>query len=74
MAVSRNHHAERGVNLSWFMMQPVKEILQLIADLMSEGKLKVELDQILPMEKIAEAHAAIESHSVRGKIVVKIQP
>jgi len=66
--------AERGVHLIWFMMQPIKEILQLIADLMSEGKLKVELDQILPMEKIAEAHAAIESHSVRGKIVVNVQP
>ena len=66
--------AERGVNLIWFMMQPVKEILQLISDLMSEGKLKAEVAQVFPMERIAEAHVAIESHSVRGKIVVQVQP
>ena len=66
--------AERGVNLIWFMMQPVKEILQLISDLMSEGKLKAEVAQVFPMEKIAEAHVAVESHGVRGKIVVKVQP
>ncbi|RYD93091.1 MAG: NADP-dependent oxidoreductase [Sphingobacteriales bacterium] len=63
--------AERGVQLIWFMMQPDIVTLQLIADLMAENKLIVAIDQLLPIEQIVKAHEAVESHSVRGKIVVK---
>ncbi|TCC98299.1 NADP-dependent oxidoreductase [Pedobacter psychroterrae] len=64
--------AKKNVQLIWFMMQPKKETLQLIADLMGEKKLKVSVDQILPIEKIAQAHKAIEALGVRGKMVVRL--
>lgn len=64
--------AEQQVQLIWFMMQPKKQTLQLIADLMAEGKLKVSIGQVLPIEKIAQAHEAIAAHGVKGKIVVRL--
>ena len=63
--------AERGVELIWFMMQPEKEVLQLISDLLKDEKLKVEIQQVFPMQEVAQAHQLIESHGVRGKIVLE---
>lgn len=64
---------ERGVALIWFMMKPNQETLQLFSDLMSAEKLKVEVDKVFPMEEIVKAHQRVESHSVRGKIVMLVQ-
>lgn len=63
---------ERGVELIWFMMQPEKEALQEIADLLEGEKLRVEVQQVFPMEEMAKAHQLIESQGVRGKIVVRL--
>jgi NADPH:quinone reductase-like Zn-dependent oxidoreductase len=63
---------EKGVKLSWFMMKPKQDTLQLIADLMKAEKLHVDIDRIFQMQEIVEAHKAIESHGTRGKIVVRI--
>ena len=64
---------ERGVELIWFMMQPEKEALEEISDLLKEGKLRVEIQHIFPMQEIAKAHQLIESHGVRGKVVVRLE-
>ncbi|HYH55446.1 MAG TPA: NADP-dependent oxidoreductase [Anseongella sp.] len=63
---------ERGVRLTWFMMQPEQESLQLIAGLLEQGKLKVEVAKVFPLEAIAQAHELVESHGSRGKIVIRI--
>jgi NADPH:quinone reductase-like Zn-dependent oxidoreductase len=63
---------EKGVELIWFMMQPEKETLQIISDLLKEEKLRVEIQQVFPMQEIAQAHQLIESHGVRGKIVIRL--
>ena len=63
---------ERGVELIWFMMQPEKEALQAISDLLKEGKLRVEIQQGFPLQEIAQAHQLVESHGVRGKIAVQL--
>lgn len=64
---------EKGVELIWFMMQPEKEILQCISDLLEDGKLKVEIQQIFPMQEIAKAHQLIESQGVRGKVIMRLE-
>ncbi|MEJ5961660.1 NADP-dependent oxidoreductase [Pedobacter immunditicola] len=63
---------ERGVELIWFMMAPHKQELQLFSELLKDGQLKVEVDKVFPMEEIIEAHRLVESHGVRGKVVVKM--
>lgn len=44
--------------------------LQSLVDLHTAGKLRVEVSQVLPLSRAAEAHRAIESGHGRGKIVV----
>lgn len=61
---------KRGIELIWFMMQPAKRDLQQISSLLAEGKLRVSVEKVLPMEKIIQAHQEIEAHGVRGKIVI----
>ncbi|ACU05333.1 NADP-dependent oxidoreductase [Pedobacter heparinus] len=63
---------ERGVSLIWFMMEPKKEQLQEISDLLAAGQLKVSVEKVWPMESIVQAHQEIEAHGVRGKLVVRI--
>lgn len=64
---------ERGVELIWFMMQPEKKVLQTISELLKDEKLKVEIQKVFPMREIAQAHELIESHGVRGKIVIRLE-
>lgn len=63
---------EKGVELIWFMMQPEKNTLQEISDLLRDEKLRVEVQRVLPIQDIAEAHRLIESHGVRGKVIVRM--
>ena len=63
---------ERGVELIWFMMAPQKKQLRLFAELLEEEQLKVEVEKVFPMEEIVAAHQLVESHGVRGKVVVQI--
>lgn len=64
--------AERNVELIWFMMQPEKRTLRLIADLLGEGKLKVKVEKVFPLTEIVNAHVAVESQSVSGKVVIQM--
>lgn len=46
--------------------------LTTLAELCESGKLRPHIENIFPLEKIAEAHALSETEKVRGKIVVRI--
>jgi NADPH:quinone reductase-like Zn-dependent oxidoreductase len=63
---------KRNIDLMWTMLNFKKEQLQVIADLLAENKLKIHVDKIFPIEKIAEAHQAIETHGTKGKIVIQM--
>nr|WP_121272928.1 NADP-dependent oxidoreductase [Pedobacter schmidteae] len=63
---------KRDIELIWFMMTPTKKDLRQISSLLAEGKLKVSVEKVLPMEKIMQAHQEIEAHGVRGKIVIEM--
>lgn len=63
---------QRRVELIWFMMHPEQTMLQLIARLMEQEKLRVEIDRVFSLDDIVQAHYAVESHGSRGKIVIRI--
>src|SRR5699024_5987054 len=63
---------ERNVNLEWIIMYVSSAHLQEMAVLISEGKLKINIDQIIPFTDMAKAHESIESQSTRRKIVVQL--
>ena len=63
---------EQGVDLMWTMLKFKRDDLQHIADLLEEGKLKVSVQTILPMNQIVAAHEQIESLGTRGKMVIQM--
>ncbi|WP_316814677.1 NADP-dependent oxidoreductase [Pedobacter nyackensis] len=63
---------ERNVELIWSMMHPEKKTLQLFANLLEEGKLKVKVEKAFPLNDVIQAHQAVESHGVSGKVVIQV--
>lgn len=47
--------------------------LQDIADLIAQGKVKVPIDRVFPLEELAAAHEYAESGQAKGKIVISIK-
>lgn len=54
------------------LVRPDGKALAEIAKFVDEGKLKVLVSKVLPLEKAAEAHEELEKLTVRGKIVLKV--
>lgn len=65
---------ERGVTLLWFMVEYRRAELNILADLFGQSKLKVHVQQEFPAGQVRAAHEMIESHHVRGKIVLRLDP
>ena len=55
------------------MAQSNTRDLRALASLADQGKLRVEVSQVLPLEKAAEAHRISETGHVRGKLVLDLQ-
>lgn len=65
--------AEKNITLIWPLMHDAKEQLALLVQQLATGKLKIHLDKIYTFEEMVSAHQAIESHTTRGKIVVRVE-
>lgn len=63
---------QRDIELIWSMMYPDQKTLQLFATLLESNQLKVKVEKIFPLNEIVQAHEAVESHGVSGKIVIQI--
>ena len=63
---------KNNVNLEWMMLGVKIESLKYIQGLFEQKKLKVYIEEVLPMAAIVSAHQKIESHGVRGKLVIGI--
>lgn len=54
------------------MVKHRSEDLDVLARLANQGRLRPEIQEVFPLEKIAQAHTVSESGHVRGKIAVRI--
>lgn len=63
---------EREVKIIWPMMRADGTQMRKIAQWLEEKKLRVFVDRIFTLDQIVWAHKTMESHGVKGKIVVKI--
>lgn len=59
---------KKDIALEWPIMHGSKKQLSLLAEIV-----KVHIDQVFSFEEMAKAHEAIETHSTRGKIVVRVE-
>ncbi len=56
----------------YVFVRPDRAGLQALADLADDGKLRVEVARVLPLDEIADAHRLSEQGHVRGKVVVSL--
>ena len=54
-------------------MQSRGDWLEEIAQLIDDGKVKVFISKVFPLERVAEAHRESETHHVRGKLVLEVK-
>ncbi|MFH8611978.1 NADP-dependent oxidoreductase [Streptomyces sp. NPDC018029] len=64
--------AELGVHTGWTIVEPDRLGLLEISRLVDEGKLRVEIDAVIPLEEAAKAHARGEQGRTQGKIVLRV--
>jgi NADPH:quinone reductase-like Zn-dependent oxidoreductase len=61
-----------GVRIATVMVEPDHSGLEGLAALVAAGRLRVEVDRVLPLEDAAAAHRLGEAGQVRGKIVLSV--
>jgi NADPH:quinone reductase-like Zn-dependent oxidoreductase len=64
--------AAAGVRGTDYKVAPDGNTLAVIARLLESGNVRVHVDEIYPLEQLAEAHRAIEAGHTRGKVAVKV--
>jgi NADPH:quinone reductase-like Zn-dependent oxidoreductase len=61
-----------GLGGKYVFVRPERDHLDALAALVDEGRLKVDVSEVFPLERIADAHRLSERGHTRGKIVVTI--
>ncbi|MDQ2718268.1 MAG: NADP-dependent oxidoreductase [Bacteroidota bacterium] len=65
--------AKKNAKVELAANQPRKDWLEEIAQLIDEGKVKIFISKVYPLERVAEAHRESETWHVRGKLVLEIR-
>lgn len=55
------------------LMKSTGDDLRILSKMISENQLKIYIDSVFSLEKIADAHRRAEEYSTEGKIIVKIR-
>jgi NADPH:quinone reductase-like Zn-dependent oxidoreductase len=69
----RSRARRAGISYRYLFMHTSGSDLALLAELSEQGKLKVTVDRVYPLAKIAEALDYVESGRAKGKVVVMNQ-
>ncbi|OLF13448.1 NADPH:quinone reductase [Actinophytocola xanthii] len=64
--------AEAGVSATGLLVEPDRAGLEELTALIEAGRLRVEVETVLPLESAAEAHRLGEAGRTRGKIVLAV--
>jgi len=63
---------EKGVEVKWMSVRPSGERMEQLAFLLSNNRLKVEIDETFPLTEIVRAHQRLEEGHGKGKIVLTV--
>lgn len=63
----------RGKRVRTLLQRSRSKDLEILANLVEEGKLQVIIDSVHPLDKVSEAHRRAEEYSTEGKIIVQIR-
>lgn len=62
----------RGITYHAFSARPEQRKLEKLSEMFDAGKLRVEIEDVLPLEEAAKAHERVEAGHTRGKIVLEV--
>lgn len=60
-------------NYKHILMHSDGDAMRRIAGMLADGDIRVHIDRIFPFEQIPEAHRAMESGKIKGKIVITVE-
>jgi NADPH:quinone reductase-like Zn-dependent oxidoreductase len=63
---------ELGIRVEHLTVEADHAGMKALADLVQRGLLRVEIDDVLPLEKAGEAHRRAEAGRTRGKVVLRV--
>ncbi|GAT64636.1 NADPH:quinone reductase [Planomonospora sphaerica] len=63
---------ERGLRASAFLVEPDGAALARIAELIDDGRVRVEVEEVFPLERAGEAHKRLAEGRTRGKLVLRV--
>ncbi|WP_116116100.1 NADP-dependent oxidoreductase [Austwickia chelonae] len=63
---------ERGIEVSVPLIAPDPSRLAALAERVADGRLTVEVGQVLPLSEAAHAHRLVEGGHARGKVVLEV--
>lgn len=63
---------ERGFRARPFLVEPDGAALTRLAELIDSGAIRVEVEDVLPLEQAAEAHRRLAGGRAKGKLVLKV--
>jgi NADPH:quinone reductase-like Zn-dependent oxidoreductase len=63
---------DRGLGAHYVFVRPSAAGLRALAEMADAGRLRVHLQEVIPLEEAARAHETLEGGHVRGKIVLRV--
>ncbi|MGA4670019.1 NADP-dependent oxidoreductase [Propionibacteriaceae bacterium Y1923] len=64
---------ERGIEVHIPAIHPMPDEMAQLAGLVADGRVSLEVSQVLPLDQVAEAHRRLETGHTRGKIVLDLR-
>jgi len=55
-----------------FLMRSKADDLEVLSKMITDGQIRIYIDSVFPLEKVADAHRRAEEYSTEGKIVIRI--
>ena len=62
----------RGITHHAFSARAERRKLEKLSEMFDDGKLRVEIEDVLPLEEAAKVHERVEAGHTRGKIVLRV--
>ncbi|WP_051054192.1 zinc-binding dehydrogenase [Frankia sp. QA3] len=70
--LARGQAAARGIRFAEFYVNPSRTDLEDVNALIESGRLQVDIQEVLPLEEAAKAHAISGTGRTQGKIVLGV--
>ena len=72
VAFSEEVEPGRGITHHAFSARAERRKLEKLSEMFDAGKLRMEIEEVLPLEEAAKAHERVEAGHTRGKIVLEV--